>query len=117
MKKLQILTAPVVNDEQALHEFASALVDRVDDIERDMAQLSNDLENRVLIADIFRVLHNIKGDAAICQVPLAGLIAHPLESILARVRSGEVQFSKTLAEVILLSLVRMETAVKAMIGR
>jgi HD-like signal output (HDOD) protein/HPt (histidine-containing phosphotransfer) domain-containing protein len=117
MNKKQILTAPTIADEQALNEFANELVDRVDDIERDIAQLNKGSEKRAYIDNIFRELHNIKGDAAICRVPLAGFIAHPLESVLARVRSGEVKFSKTLVEVILLSLVRMEAAVKAMVDR
>ena len=113
MNNFQKLTHPTIADENALSEFAKELVDRVDDIERDIAKLGKEPENRALIDNIFRALHNIKGDAAICRVPFAGLIAHPLESVLARVRSGEVQYSKSLAEVILLSLVRMEAAVEA----
>ena len=116
-KNIQALTSPIIADEQTLHDFSDILVERVDDIERAMAQLSKDPENKALISDIFRILHNIKGDAAICRVPLAGLIAHPLESVFARVRSGDVQFSKTLAEVILLSLVRMEAAIEAIMAR
>ncbi len=117
MNNFQKLTQPIIADEQALNEFANELVDRVDDIERDIAQLSKGPESRALIDNIFRALHNIKGDAAICRVHLAELIAHPLESILTRVRSGEVHYSKTLAEVVLLSLVRMEASVKAMVAR
>jgi HD-like signal output (HDOD) protein len=117
MKKTQALTNPIIVDAGALREFANELVDRVHEIERVLTRLSNEPENRALIADIFRILHSIKGDAAICQVPLAELIVHPLESVLARVRSGEAKFSKSLAEVILLSLVRMEAAIEALVAR
>ena len=113
---IKTLTYPTIADAEALHEFANALADRTHDIERDMAQLSKEPDNRVLIADIFRSLHNIKGDAALCRVPLAGLIAHPLESVLSRLRSGEVPYSKSLADVIMLSLDRMELAMDALLA-
>lgn len=116
MKKVQTLTNPVIADAAALHEFANALVDRTHDIERKLAQLSEDPENRVIIADIFRELHNIKGDAGLCRVPLAGFIVHPLESIFVRLRSGELKYSKSLAEVILLSLDRLGLAIEALVA-
>lgn len=116
MTDIQTLTYPTILDEEALHEFSDALVDRAHDIERDMAKLSKDPENRVLIADIFRALHNIKGDAALCSVPMAGLITHPLESLLTRLRSGEVHYTQLLGEVILLTLDRLELAIEALVA-
>jgi response regulator RpfG family c-di-GMP phosphodiesterase len=116
MNIIQTLTHPIIVDTEALHEFADALVDRAHDIERDMAQLSKETENRVLIANIFRALHNIKGDAALCRVPMVVLIVHPLESLVAKLRSGEVQYSKLLSEVILLALDRLELAVESLVA-
>lgn len=116
MTDIQTLTYPTVLDREALHEFSDALTDRAHDIERDMARLSTDPGNRVLIADIFRALHNIKGDAALCSVPMAGLVAHPLESILTRLRSGDVHYTQMLGEVILLALDRLELAVDALVA-
>ena len=112
----RVLTSPIIADVEGLNEFASALADRIHDIERELAQLSKAPENRAIIADIFRTLHNIKGDAALCRVPLVGQIAHPLESVVSRLRAGEVKYSKSLAEVILLSLVRMELVVDALVA-
>ncbi|MEI7843703.1 MAG: HD domain-containing phosphohydrolase, partial [Gallionellaceae bacterium] len=83
-------------------------------IERDMDKLSKDPENKILIADIFRALHNIKGDAALCSVPMAALIAHPIESVVTRLRAGEVRYSSLLGEVILLALDRLEMAVESL---
>lgn len=114
MTDIQTLTYPTTLDKEALHEFADALTDRAHDIERDMVRLSRDPENRVLIADIFRALHNIKGDAALCNVPVAGLVAHPLESLLTRLRSGEVRYTQLLGEVVLLALDRLELAIDAL---
>lgn len=116
MDDIQTLTHPRINDAEALQEFADALADRVLDIERDMAKLGKDPENRVVIADIFRSLHNIKGDAALCGVATAALIAHPLESILTRMRNREVRYTPLLGEVILLGVDRLELAIKALMA-
>lgn len=115
MTDIQTLTQPTISDREALHEFADVLVDRAHDIERGMALLSKEPDNRVVIADIFRALHNIKGDAALCGVPMAGLIAHPLESVLTRLRSGDLVYSQLLGEAILLALDRLELAVEALV--
>ncbi len=93
MANIQALTHPEIPDQEALREFADALTDRAAEIERDMARLGREPANRVLIADLFRALHNIKGDAALCKVEVAILIAHPIESLLTRLRSGEVRHS------------------------
>ena len=116
MVDIQALTYPVVRDREALGEFADALLDRAPEIERNMAKLSREPSNRVLIADIFRSLHNIKGDAALCKVEIAGLIAHPIESLLTRLRSGEVRYTQLLGEVILLAVDRLELAIEALVA-
>lgn len=116
MANIQALTCPVINDREALGEFADALLDRAPEIEKNMAKLSREPANRVVIADIFRSLHNIKGDAALCKVEIAGLIAHPIESLLTRLRSGEVRYTQLLGEVILLAVDRLELAIEALVA-
>ncbi len=116
MANIQALTHPEILDYEALREFADALADRAVDIERNMARLGSDPANRVLIADLFRSLHNIKGDAALCRVETAGLIAHPLESLLTRLRSGEILYSSLLGEVMLLAIDRLELATEALLS-
>lgn len=116
MANTQALTEPEIHDTEALREFADALTDRAADIERGMARLSKEPANRVLIADIFRSLHNIKGDAALCKVEIAALIAHPIESLLTRLRSGEVRYTNLLGEVILLAVDRLELAIEALLS-
>ena len=117
MVNIQALINPRVQDREALLEFAEALSDRAPEIERDMARLGQVPADRVVIADIFRAMHNIKGDAAMCKVEMAALIAHPIESLLTRLRSGELRYSRLLGEVILLAVDRLELAVEALVGR
>ena len=116
MANIQALTNPVIYDREALGEFADSLADHAPSIERDMSKLSREPNNRVVVADIFRALHNIKGDAALCRVEVAGLIAHPIESLLTRLRSGEVRYTPLLGEVILLAVDRLELAIEALVA-
>jgi len=115
MTNIQALTHPEIQDHEALREFADELADRAADIERNMARLGREPDNRVLIADLFRSLHNIKGDAALCKVEMAGLVAHPIESLLTRLRSGEARYTPLLGEVMLLALDRLELATEALL--
>jgi response regulator RpfG family c-di-GMP phosphodiesterase len=116
MTNIQALTYPRIFDHEALGEFADSLADHAPSIERDMAKLSREPTNRVVVADIFRALHNIKGDAALCRVEVAGLIAHPIESLLTRLRSGDVSYTPLLGEVILLAVDRLELAIEALVA-
>lgn len=105
-----LLTDPVVQDREALLEFVDALDDHAPLIERDVARLKRTPDDPQAIAEIFRAVHNIKGDAALSKVELAVAIAHPIETTLGRLRAGEVVFSELLAEAILLAVDRLELA-------
>jgi len=108
------LLHPTVVDRESLQEFVDALIDQIPNIERDIVRLKRDPDDKALIADLFRALHNIKGDAAMCHVELGVLIAHPIETLLDRLRSREIRFSELLAEVVLLAMDRLELAVEAL---
>lgn len=111
------IIAPKVTDFIALEEFMESLHDAAPSIERDISQLRNTPEDHAILSELFRSLHNIKGDAALCQVQFAVAVAHPVESLLARLRNGEIAFSDLLAEAILLAVDRLELAVEALHAR
>ena len=114
MADITALLHPVVQDREGLAEFIEDLADIVPNIERDIARLKRTHDDNSLISALFRALHNIKGDAAICKVDMGVLIAHPIETLLTRLRGGEIGFSELLAEVILLAMDRLELAVEAL---
>lgn len=116
MANIRILSNPIIEDREALGEFAEALSDLAPVIEQDMALLSRKPADRVIISNLFRSIHNIKGDAALCKVDLATEVAHPIESLLTRLRAGEVRYTRLLGEVILLALDRLELATEAMVA-
>ncbi len=114
MADLSALLNPRINDRESFQEFVEALEDLAPGIERDVAALRRDPADRTLIARLFRALHTIKGDAALCKVDVGVMIAHPIEELLSRCREGEIRFSNMLAEVVLLALDRLELVVEAL---
>lgn len=115
--EIRSIVAPVIQDRELLEEFADALNDRAPEVERDVARLRKAPQDREVIADLFRAVHNIKGDAALCKFELAVAIAHPIETMMSRFREGEIPFSDLLAELILLAIDRLELATDALILR
>ncbi len=114
---IQSIIAPVIQDREALEDFADALIDRAPEVERDVTRLKKTPGDRDLIADLFRAIHNIKGDASLCKFDLAVAIAHPIETLMARFREGALPFSDLLAELILLAVDRLELATEAMLSQ
>jgi len=110
------IIAPVIQDHQALEEFADALTDRAPEVERDVARLKKHPADREITAELFRAIHNIKGDAALCKFELGVVVTHPIETMLSRFREGEIPFSDLLAEMILLAVDRLELATGALLA-
>lgn len=113
---LRSIIAPVVQDRESLEEFSEALIDRAPEVERDVARLLKTAGDREIIADLFRAIHNIKGDAALCKFELGVAVAHPIETMMSRFREGEIPFSELLAEAILLAIDRLELATDALLS-
>ena len=105
---------PMIRDPEMFQDFVDALGDQIPKIERDIGRLKHAPNDRAVLADLFRAMHTIKGDAALCKLDLAVRIAHPIESLLALLRDGTVGFTELLGEAILLALDRLELAVEAL---
>ena len=106
------ISEPVVTDREALQEFIDILWEYAPTIERDVARLRKDPAEHAVVGNLFRTLHNIKGDAALCRVEVAVAIVHPMESVLVRVRNGDLPFTNAIADAILLTIDRLELAVE-----
>lgn len=114
MAKNSALTNPTIEDREALDEYLDDLTDLAPKIERDVAALKQNPVDKEVISNLFRTLHNIKGDAALCKVQMGVLVSHPLETLLGRLRTGELRFTAMLGEIILLSVDRLELAVETL---
>ena len=111
---IHAIVTPVITDQAALEEFIESLSDHAPNIERDISQLKRTPGDREVISSLFRSIHNIKGDAALCKVDLAVSIVHPIETVLARFRNDEIVFSDILAEAVLLTIDRLELAAEGL---
>jgi hypothetical protein len=116
MADITALIQPRIDDPEGFQDFRDDVADHIPRIERDIARLKRAPGDRALIADLFRALHTIKGDAVLCKVEVGRAITHPLETLLDRLRNGGIVFSDLLAEVFLLALDRLELATEAIAG-
>jgi HD-GYP domain-containing protein (c-di-GMP phosphodiesterase class II) len=103
-----LIAAPVVNDRGALLDFIEALSEHAPKVEHNLMRLKSALDDRDALSDLFRIMHNIKGDAAMSRVDVAVVIAHPIETVLARFRSNEIALSDCVVDAILLAIDRLE---------
>lgn len=108
--------SPIVQDRELLEEFADALGERAVEVERDVARLRGGAADREVTAELFRAIHNIKGDAALCRFDLAVSVVHPIETLMSRFRAGEIPFTNLLAELVLLAIDRLELATEALLS-
>lgn len=108
------MTDPLVRDREGLQDFSDALKDHARTVELTVAKLRRTPNDWDSIAALFRAVHNIKGDAALCNLDTGVLIVHPIETLLSRLREGNIVISDFLAETILLSIDRLELATAAL---
>ncbi len=101
---------------EALPEFVNFLVDQIPGIERGIAHLKRKPDDSALIAELMQGLHLIGEDARACKIELGSLITHPIEILVSRASRGDFLFSDLFAELILLTLDRLELAVEALSG-
>lgn len=116
MPNVKAFNEPRIRDRIALQEYVEALSDYAPKVESDIATLTQAPKNKIVIANLFRTLHNIKGDAALCKVDIGVAIIHPIETLLDRVRSGKLPFTELLAEIILLAVDRLEQATESLVA-
>lgn len=100
-----------IEDEESFQDFRDALSDYAPHVEALVALLRLHPGDSKAVADLFRVFHNIKGDASLCRLGFLVPFMHSAETLLARVRAAEVPFSAALADVLLLAVDRLQQAV------
>jgi hypothetical protein len=107
----------VIEDEESFNDFRDALSDNAPHVEALVALLRLHPDDTKAVADLFRVFHNIKGDASLCRLGFLVPFMHSVETLLARVRALEVPFSCALADVLLLSVDRLQQAIDMLASR
>ena len=109
----QELALEIVEPE-AFHDFMEVMSDYAPQVEHLVCQLGFGDSDAAQIDQLFRLLHSIKGDASMCQVRFVEPFVHALESLLERLRSGEVAYEDSIGDVMLLVMDRLGLALEAL---
>ena len=90
-----------IQDESLLKDFIAEGLEYISEIEVNILNLEQSPEDKDYINAVFRPFHSIKGVASFLNLNDIRDIAHHLENLLDRARSGELSVSSVLIDVIL----------------
>ncbi|QTA88066.1 chemotaxis protein CheA [Desulfonema magnum] len=88
---------------EPLHEFVDSAVEILESLEKAVIDYETS-GSRESLNEIFRMVHNLKGDAGLIGLEEINVFAHALESLLERLRSGTIHRTFALVDVILQSV-------------
>ncbi|WP_137937200.1 HD domain-containing phosphohydrolase [Chitinivorax sp. B] len=101
----------------ALQDYREAFEETQNEIERHVNLLLRNPNDNSHIHTLFRGLHTLKSNAAMCRLQFLVDFAHPLEDVMGAVRSCALNFTPALAEVLLLGVDRLKQAADAAAAR
>ena len=84
-----------------VQEFLIESHENLDQLDRDLVALEQEPGSRDLLASIFRTIHTIKGTSGFLAFGKLEALTHVGESLLARLRDGEMQMTPATTDVLL----------------
>ena len=91
-------------DEDLLSEFIAEGSDLIEKAEEALLSLETHPEDMDSIGMVFRAFHTVKGTSAFLELTLIAELGHHAESLLSRVRDGEIRYSGGYADLSLRAL-------------
>lgn len=91
-------------DYDLIGEFITEGLDLITDAEEALLSLENDPDDKESVGTVFRAFHTIKGTSAFMELSIISEMAHHAETLLSRVRDGEIRYSGGYADLTLRSL-------------
>ncbi|MBN1834536.1 MAG: chemotaxis protein CheA [Spirochaetales bacterium] len=89
-----------VDDQRLLRAFLEEAGDYLERLNAALLELERDASNRELVHEIFRLTHSLKSEFAVFGFGKLSLLAHRLEDVFEKVRSGETAMSRALMDAI-----------------
>jgi two-component system chemotaxis sensor kinase CheA len=86
---------------EVVHEFLLETHENLAQLDLDLVALEKNPADADTLARVFRTLHTIKGSAGFLGLPKLQAVAHAAETLLGRLRSGEVRFVMPVASALL----------------
>jgi two-component system chemotaxis sensor kinase CheA len=103
-------------DQLPVDEFIEEAEDLLQDLETALLELESEPQNRELVGRVFRDVHTLKGGAGmVAQTELANY-THQLESMLDRIRSGQLECTPQLISLLLKSLDCLQSFIRSLRG-
>ena len=93
-----------VDMRQFLDSFFDEAAEHIENMEAGLLELESSPDDSELLNTIFRAAHSIKGASSTFGVHAVGEFTHVLESLLDRMRDGEIQVTAETTEVLLKSV-------------
>ncbi len=95
---------PAGADADLLAEFITESNDLIQNAEEALLSLEHDPEDLEAVGRVFRAFHTIKGTAGFLELTLINELGHHAESLLSRVREGEIRYRGGYADLCLQAL-------------
>ena len=89
------------DNDDIVKEFLVESYENLDRLDRDLVELEKDPSNREILASIFRTIHTIKGTSGFLGFGKLESVTHSGESVLARLRDGELSLNPKLTTALL----------------
>jgi len=71
-----------------LREFLTETNESLDRVDAELVRFERDPNNREILANVFRVVHTIKGTCGFLGLPRLETLAHAAESLMGKFRDG-----------------------------
>ncbi len=84
-----------------LREFLLETHENLALLDADLITLENNPADAATLAQVFRTLHSVKGTAGFMGLVKLQAVSHAAESLLSRLRAGEIPFNRPIATALL----------------
>jgi len=95
---------PAGGDSDLMAEFITESTDLIQNAEEALLSLEHDPEDTEAVGKVFRAFHTVKGTAGFLELTLIAELGHHAETLLSRVRDGEIRYSGGYADLSLQAL-------------
>jgi len=100
-------------DLDLMAEFINESTDLIQNAEEALLSLEHDPGDVEAVGKVFRAFHTVKGTSAFLELSLIAEFGHHAETLLSRVRDGEIRYSGGYADLSLQGLDMIKTMVEA----
>jgi two-component system, chemotaxis family, sensor kinase CheA len=87
--------------DEVIGEFLVESYENLDRLDQDLVALEDDVENRQLLAGIFRTIHTIKGTCGFLGFTKLEALTHAGENLLSKLREGEMILNPAITSALL----------------